>query len=45
MINSIEKYFDKRIKYTKPEGGLFLWCTVPKGININKLTKKQLEIK
>ncbi len=31
MIDGIEKYFDKRVTYNKPAGGLFLWCELPEG--------------
>lgn len=31
MIEGIEKHFSKKITYTKPEGGLFIWCTLPEG--------------
>ncbi len=37
MINSIIKYFPEEVKYTKPEGGLFLWVTCPKSINTEEL--------
>ena len=29
MVNSIEKYFPKEVKVTKPEGGMFIWVTLP----------------
>ena len=29
MLEQIEKNFSSKIKYTKPEGGLFIWCTLP----------------
>lgn len=30
MIAAIEKYFPKEIGFTRPEGGMFLWITLPK---------------
>ena len=33
MIEMIWKYFPKEVTYTKPEGGMFLWLTLPEGIN------------
>lgn len=33
MVSMIEKYFPKEVKSTKPEGGMFLWVTLPKGIS------------
>lgn len=29
MIEQIEKNFSSKIKFTRPEGGLFVWCTLP----------------
>lgn len=33
MVSMIEKYFPQEVKSTKPEGGMFLWVTLPKGIS------------
>ena len=30
MINAIRKYFPECVEYTEPEGGLFVWLTLPK---------------
>jgi len=32
MLRSIEKYFPKSVKYTKPDGGMFLWVELPHNI-------------
>lgn len=32
MIDGIKEYFPKNVKYTDPEGGMFLWVEVP-GVN------------
>ncbi len=45
MIKTIEKNFDKRVQFTRPDGGLFLWCTMPDEIDINEFTKRALEKK
>lgn len=37
MIAAIKKYFPDNIQYTKPEGGMFLWVTLPKGHSSAKL--------
>ena len=34
MLDAIEKYFPKEVAYTRPEGGLFLWCTLPEGADM-----------
>lgn len=31
MLDGIRQQFDARIHYTVPQGGLFLWCTLPEG--------------
>ena len=33
MVSMIAEYFPEEIKYTKPEGGMFLWITLPEGIS------------
>jgi 2-aminoadipate transaminase len=31
MIRMMEEYFPPEVKYTQPEGGMFLWVTLPEG--------------
>lgn len=33
ILAAMDEYFPKGIKYTRPTGGLFLWVTMPEGIN------------
>jgi len=33
MVEMIAKYFPEEVSYTKPEGGMFLWATLPKGLS------------
>ncbi|MGZ7210056.1 MAG: aminotransferase-like domain-containing protein [Methanobacterium sp.] len=33
MISMIEEYFPENVKYTKPEGGMFLWVTLPEELS------------
>lgn len=33
MVSMIERYFPEEVKSTKPEGGMFLWLTLPEGIS------------
>jgi 2-aminoadipate transaminase len=37
MLEAIEKSFPQEVKYTKPEGGMFLWMTLPNNISSMKL--------
>jgi 2-aminoadipate transaminase len=40
MIGAIEKYFPKNVAFTKPEGGMFLWATLPEGFSSMKLLEE-----
>ncbi|MGZ7095131.1 MAG: aminotransferase-like domain-containing protein [Methanobacterium sp.] len=33
MVSMIEEYFPENVKYTKPEGGMFLWVTLPEELS------------
>jgi 2-aminoadipate transaminase len=33
MVSAIEQHFPDGVRYTKPEGGMFLWATLPEGIS------------
>lgn len=33
MVQMIKKYFPKEVKSTQPEGGMFLWVTLPEGMS------------
>lgn len=33
MLNEMEKIFPKSLSWSKPEGGLFIWVTLPEGVN------------
>lgn len=43
MAETIERSFSKKVQVTKPEGGLFLWCTLPEGSDIMAFSKKAVE--
>ena len=47
MVASLEKYMPKHpdIRWTKPEGGLFLWLSLPASINTDELLLKAVEKK
>lgn len=45
MIKSIEEYFPPEVKFTRPEGGLFLWITLPEGMSGKELLPKAIEAK
>lgn len=33
MISMIEEHFPEGVEYTRPEGGMFLWVTLPDGLS------------
>ena len=43
MLDLLDKYIDKRVEFTRPEGGLFLWCTLPEGCDSQELSEIALE--
>ena len=45
MVDTIEDYFPKGIKITRPEGGMFLWVTHPEGLSALELFKIALKEK
>ncbi|MBQ9922782.1 MAG: PLP-dependent aminotransferase family protein [Clostridia bacterium] len=45
MLGEMDKKFPKEVKYTRPEGGLFLWCTLPDHVDVAEFVKRALERK
>ncbi len=45
MLGELDKNMPKSVKFTRPEGGLFIWCTLPNGINSAEFVKKAVERK
>lgn len=43
MINCIKEEFPKNVKYTLPDGGLFIWVQLPENVDTSKLFVKALE--
>jgi 2-aminoadipate transaminase len=37
MLESIDKFFPAQVTHTTPEGGMFLWATLPENISSRKL--------
>lgn len=37
MVSSIKEYFPEGVTCTQPEGGMFLWVTLPEGVSSMKL--------
>jgi len=45
MLSEMDKQFPDCVKFTRPQGGLFLWCTLPEHIDVAAFVKKALEKK
>ncbi|MBO5275032.1 MAG: PLP-dependent aminotransferase family protein [Clostridia bacterium] len=45
MLEGLDKHMPKCVHYTRPEGGLFIWCTLPDGISLDAVVKTALERK
>jgi 2-aminoadipate transaminase len=42
MLKALSDYFPEEVTWTQPHGGLFLWVTLPTGINTRKLLDEAL---
>lgn len=45
MLQEMKKNFPDHISWTRPEGGMFLWVTLPEHIDTSKLLEKAIEEK
>ncbi|MBQ4091343.1 MAG: PLP-dependent aminotransferase family protein, partial [Clostridia bacterium] len=39
MLSALDEYMPDCIKYTRPSGGLFVWCTLPDSIDASEFIK------
>jgi 2-aminoadipate transaminase len=45
MLEALEKHMPDGIKWTRPEGGMFIWLTCPENVDTDKLFDKAIENK
>ena len=45
MIETIEKEFPDSVTFTRPQGGFFIWVTLPEGIDAMEVFRKAVEEK
>ena len=45
MMSLMDNYFGDKITYHKVEGGLFIWCTLPKGLDMMDFCTKAVKEK
>ncbi len=43
MTDGIQQHFSSKVTYEMPEGGLFLWCTLPEDCDMPAFCKKAVE--
>lgn len=43
MADGIRQHFSDRVTWEMPEGGLFLWCTLPESCDVSAFCKKAVE--
>jgi 2-aminoadipate transaminase len=43
MLAALERYFPSEARWTRPAGGLFLWVTLPEGVDARSLLAAALE--
>lgn len=43
MLSAMDEYFPKGVTYTRPGGGLFIWCDLGHGVDTLTLSKKAIE--
>ena len=43
MVKTMEETWPKSVIWSKPEGGLFIWVTLPEGVKAKELLNKCIE--
>jgi 2-aminoadipate transaminase len=43
MLEALAQFFPAEVTWTRPKGGLFLWVTLPQGMDANELFKEALK--
>jgi 2-aminoadipate transaminase len=42
MMEAIRRHFPREVTWVEPEGGMFVWCTLPKGLKASELFRKAI---
>ncbi len=42
MLKALEEYMPEGVKWTKPDGGMFIWVTLPEGIDTKLMAEKAI---
>jgi 2-aminoadipate transaminase len=43
MLQALEQFFPSEVTWTHPQGGLFLWVTLPQGMNANEFFQEAIK--
>lgn len=43
MLKALDEYMPADVKFTRPQGGIFLWCSLPEGYELSEFVKRCLE--
>ena len=43
MLKGLEEHFSSKVSFTRPEGGLFIWCTLPDDCDMMRFCKTAVE--
>jgi 2-aminoadipate transaminase len=43
MLDAIDRHFPKTVRYTRPQGGMFIWSTLPPGVSAMTLLQSALQ--
>jgi 2-aminoadipate transaminase len=43
MIEAMRAHFPAEVRFVEPDGGMFIWCTLPKKMKASDLFKKAIE--
>ena len=43
MLSQMDQHFSSKLNWTKPQGGLFIWCTLPEGADMLGFCKNSVE--
>ncbi len=45
MLKEMDEHFHPSVKYTRPEGGMFIWVTFPDGVDVNAFIQDAIKQK
>ena len=45
MLQAMERHFPAEVSWTKPDGGIFLWVTLPEGMDAMDLFQQAVQAK